>query len=59
MLQELRLFLEIEGHLGSSIEWQQLQPLQGSFLDSATRLPKQLIGRAVSPLSHLYTPGSV
>lgn len=43
-LQELRVFLEAEGALNGSLEWQQLQPMQGSFIDSATRLPKQLIG---------------
>lgn len=44
------MFLESEGPLNASLEWQQLQPLQGSFLDGAVRLPKQLIGaRTPSP----------
>ena len=44
VLQELRVFLEAEGALGLSMDWQQLHPMQGSFLDGAVRLPKQLIG---------------
>ena len=46
--QELQLFLESEGPLGTSMDWQRLQPLQGSFLDGATRLPKQLLGELPS-----------
>ena len=40
------MFLEAEGALGLSMDWQQLHPMQGSFLDGAVRLPKQLIGKA-------------
>lgn len=43
-LQELQTFLEAEGPLSNSLDWQNLQPLQGSFLDGASRLPKQLLG---------------
>ena len=43
--QELQKFLETEGPLGSSAEWQALHPAnRGGFLDSAVRLPKQLLG---------------
>ena len=48
-IQELQTFLEADGALSSSLDWQSLQPLQGSFLDGATRLPKQLLG-----MPHLF-----
>lgn len=44
-MQELQVFLEAEGALCNSLDWQGLQPLQGSFFDGATRLPKQLLGK--------------
>ena len=47
-LQELRVFLEAEGSLGDSLQWQQLQPVRGGLLEGISRLPRQLIGaRAV------------
>ena len=42
--QELKVFLEAEGPLGSAPAWQSLQPLQGSLLEGVARLPKQLLG---------------
>ena len=50
-MQELQTFLEADGSLSNSLDWQSLQPLQGSFLDGATRLPKQLLGMPSTPLS--------
>jgi hypothetical protein len=42
--QELRLFLEKEGQLGSDPEWAHLQPASGGVLDGLHRLPRQLLG---------------
>ena len=42
--QELRVFLETEGALAASYQWQQLQPLSASLLEGVARLPKQLLG---------------
>lgn len=49
-VQELQTFLTAEGPLSNSLDWQGLQPLQGSFLDGASRLPKQLLGSHAHPL---------
>lgn len=38
------MFLEAEDPLGSSLQWQQLQPMHGSILEGVARLPKQLFG---------------
>ena len=43
-MQELHVFLEAEAPLGSNLQWQQLQPMQGSILEGMARLPKQLFG---------------
>ena len=48
--QELKIFLEADGPLGSVHAWQSLQPLQGSLLEGMARLPKQLLGE--HPLQH-------
>lgn len=42
--EELRIFLETEGLLGSCYQWQQLQPMQSSTLEGLARLPKQMFG---------------
>ncbi|KAL4447991.1 hypothetical protein ABPG75_005210 [Micractinium tetrahymenae] len=42
--EELRVFLEAEGSLATSLAWQQLQPVRGSLLEGIGRLPRQLIG---------------
>ncbi|KAL4859717.1 5'-3' exoribonuclease 2 [Chlorella vulgaris] len=42
--EELRVFLEAEGSLGSSFQWQQLQPARGTLIEGISRLPRQLIG---------------
>lgn len=44
LLQELQTFLEADGVLSNSLDWQNLQPIQSTFLEGATRLPKQLLG---------------
>ena len=38
------MFLETEGALAASYQWQQLQPLSASLLEGVARLPKQLLG---------------
>lgn len=38
------MFLEAEGSLASSLEWQQLQPARGTLVEGIARLPRQLIG---------------
>lgn len=40
----MRVFLEVEGPLGSNFQWQQLQPLSGSTLEGLARLPMQVFG---------------
>lgn len=42
---ELHVFLEAEGPLGATLQWQQLQPMHGSILEGVARLPKQLFGQ--------------
>ncbi len=42
--QELRVFLETEGSLATSLAWQQLQPTRGTLVEGIARLPRQLIG---------------
>lgn len=42
--QELRVFLEAEGSLAASPQWQQLQPARGTLVEGIARLPRQLIG---------------
>ena len=42
--QELRVFLEAEGSLATSLAWQQLQPSRGTLVEGIARLPRQLIG---------------
>ncbi|PRW57356.1 sorting nexin 2B [Chlorella sorokiniana] len=42
--EELRVFLEAEGSLATSLAWQQLQPTRGSLAEGIARLPRQLIG---------------
>ena len=43
------MFLETEGALAASYQWQQLQPLSSSLLEGVARLPKQLLG---APLAY-------
>lgn len=43
------MFLETDGALAASYQWQQLQPLSSSLLEGVARLPKQLLG---APLSY-------
>lgn len=49
--EELRVFLEAEGSLGSSFQWQQLQPARGTLIEGISRLPRQLIGATRVPCS--------
>lgn len=42
--QELRIFLQAEGQLSSSYQWQQLAPAHLSTLEGLARLPKQVFG---------------
>lgn len=51
MVQVLHVFLEADAPLGSNLQWQQLQPLQGSLLEGVARLPKQLFGELSCTLS--------
>lgn len=57
-VQELRAFLEAEGPLGGSMEWQQLQPMQSTALDSLARLPKQIIGKSCRYSISISSPAS-
>ena len=42
--EELKVFLTTQEKLGTSFEWQQLQPLKANILEGIARLPGQLIG---------------
>jgi len=42
--EELKVFLEAEGALASSIAWHHVVPLKSTFMDGLLRLPGQLIG---------------
>mmetsp|Transcript_17683 Transcript_17683/g.49470 ORF Transcript_17683/g.49470 Transcript_17683/m.49470 type:complete len:564 (-) Transcript_17683:1848-3539(-) len=49
---ELRVFLECDGELSISPEWNALKPAQSSVLEGVAKLPKQIIGNdrvAVTP----------
>ena len=50
-MQELHVFLEAEGPLGATLQWQQLQPMHGSILEGVARLPKQLFGMCLPAAS--------
>ena len=44
-VQELRVFLEMEGGLGLSLRWRSLQPSRSSLFEATTRFSRQLFGR--------------
>ncbi|GMH38963.1 hypothetical protein BSKO_06861 [Bryopsis sp. KO-2023] len=53
--EELRLFLETDGDLGGSYQWQKFLPAQANFLEGTAKLSKQLFGRE----SSVPQPGDV
>lgn len=45
VVQELRVFLEMEGGLGLSMRWRALQPTRSGFFEATSRFSRQLFGR--------------
>jgi hypothetical protein len=45
LLQELKVFLETSGELGSSMRWTGMMPPSASVLEGTAKFSMQLIGR--------------